>query len=342
MPNSETIRLVIDGQDLSGWTGATIDMSIATIADAFSLSAPFDPADSKIRSLLRPFAYQEIMLYIGDEPLLTGILESVEGTIESGERTLTIQGRSKTGQIVDCSIDGPLEHSGLTLAAIARQVCRPFGVTVRADTDSPAIEHARAEYGETVASYLGRLAAVRNILLGSSFKGELILASAVALKSAPVRASLVEGTAPVLSVRASFDSTSRFSRYRAATQFAGEPDIIGTVTDPAIKLTRPRLALVPDSDIDPNQTAARLRAEANVKAITATVTVAGWKRPDGERWSERQAVTLKAPSAMLPTETAWIISSASYKLDASGQSVTLDLVLPETYAGENPKATPWA
>jgi prophage tail gpP-like protein len=342
MPNSETIRLVVSGQELTGWTGATIDMSIATIADAFSLSTPYDPTDSKIASLLKPFGYQKAEVYVGDEILVKGIIEHLAPSLESGQRILTIQGRSLTGQLVDCSIDGALEHSGLTLAAIARQLCRPFGIAVRADTDSPVIEHARAEYGETVASYLGRLASVRNILLGTSFKGELVLYSATALKSAPVRASLVEGIAPVLSVSAQFDATSRYSLYRAATQFAGEPDIVGTVTDPGVSLHRPHLGLVPDSDIDPNKTASRLRAEANVKAITATVSLAGWRRPDGQRWSERQAVTLKAPSAMLSKEAAWIISSASYKLDANGQSVNLDLVLPETYAGENPKVQPWA
>ena len=106
--------------------------------------------------------------------MLSGRIDKVE---PSGG-IITVQGRALTGILGDCSIEGELEHSGLTLGQIARKLCAPFGLSVRVDRDTTAIEVARAEYGQSVADFLNSLAAPRNILLNSSYSGQLVISSA--------------------------------------------------------------------------------------------------------------------------------------------------------------------
>ena len=57
---SDIVRLVINGSEIAGWTGATISMNLDTIADAFSVSAPFDHEKKDIRDAFRPFGYQRV------------------------------------------------------------------------------------------------------------------------------------------------------------------------------------------------------------------------------------------------------------------------------------------
>lgn len=338
---SDQVRLIVGGREFAGWTGVTISMAVDQVADAFSVSAPFDPDSAEIRAAFLPFDYTSVQLYIDDDILLTGRVDKIDAGDESG-RKLTVTGRALPGQLVDCSIDGPLEYTGLTLAAIARQLCRPFGITVRADNDTAAIESARAEYGQTVAEFLNSLAGPRNMLLNSSFDGKLVISAGSRYSSAPVVAALAEGKAPLLTVAASFDGTKRFSLYKYATQFGGVPDISGSVQDTRIPIYRPILTVAEDADADFRATAGRMRVRAYSEAIGVNVKINGWRRPDGLRWADRQIVTLIAPGAMLYTETKYLVASVAYKMDESGLFTDLRLVLPETYSGSAPGATPWA
>jgi len=340
MRSPDDVRLVINGREYAGWTGVSIDMAVDTISDAFSVSVPFDPSLPAFRDL-RPRQYPRVEVYIGDDIILTGTLEHIAAPLTEDGRMLTLQGRSLTGPLNDCSIDGPLEYNGLALSTIASQVCKPFGIKVRADNDTNPIDLARADYGDTPARFLNSLAAPRLLLLNSSYDGKLVISWGRALKDRPVVADFTEGEYPLLSASATFDDAKVYSVYKAATQFAGEPGVVGTSRDASIKAYRPLLVSVGEVDEKPDTTAARLRAESEASAFSASASVAGWRRPDGKLWAERQAVTLLAPSSLLRTRAKYIVAGCTFTLSPEGKQTTFRLVLPETYSGEIPRSTPW-
>ena len=339
---SEELRIVIGGTELTGWTAATIEMHIDQLADAFSVSAPFDPSDKILSTIFKPYEYQAVELYIGADIALKGRLDSIATSLTPEGRLLTIQGRSSTAQLIDCSIDGALEFYSFPLSGLCREICKPFGIGIRADADTAAIDMARAEYGQAPIDFLNSIARPLNLYFGSSFDGKLIIWPGSSLNSAPVRSALVEGEPPVLSVTASFDGTGRYSLYKAATQFAGEPDLVGTAQDASIKVHRPRLYSIGDSDADPSLTARKLRSEAIARSFIASVTVSGWRRQDGQLWSERQIVTLKAPGALLKTETKYVISNVSQTLTTGEKTTVLQLAPIAAYSGATMEVTPWA
>lgn len=340
---SDDVRLVVEGKEFRGWTGVTIEMAIDQVADAFSLSMPYDSDRAELRDAFRPFGYQCVQVYIDDDLLITGRVDKVEAKSDAGDRTLTVQGRSLTGALVDCSIDGALEFSGLALSTIARQVCRPFGLTVRADNDTDALEVARAEYGQSAAEFLLSLASPRALFLNSGYDGKLVISWARSLVNRPPVAALIEGQHPLLSVEASFDGTKRFSVHKVSTQFAGEVDITGQASDAGVPLYRPHLVAAGDADTDPSVTAARSRTASIGASVAVSAGVSGWRRPDGKRWAERQIVTLRAPGAKLTTERNWLTAGVTLKMDASsGRTADMRLVMPEVYAGSAPAVLPWA
>ena len=74
---SDSVRLLINGREFTGWTAATISMSIDNCADAFSLTAPFDPSDPAVKAAFVPRKYQDVQVKIGDDTVLTGRVEKV-------------------------------------------------------------------------------------------------------------------------------------------------------------------------------------------------------------------------------------------------------------------------
>lgn len=338
----DIVRLIINGRDFSGWTAATISMSIDNAADAFSLTAPFDPSDPAVKAAFVPRKYQDVQVLIGDDVVLTGRVEKVAPHSGPDGRTLNVQGRSLTGQLVDCSIDGELEFSGLTLAAIARKLARPFGVSVRADADTPAIEIASAKFGQSPYDFMASLAGPRNMLLNSSYEGQLVITDGKALAIRDPIATIIEGRPPFISCDPDFDSTACFSYYKVSSQQDGFSDVPGKVTDSTIARYRPRLIEQDDAGTDPRLAAAWERSKAFADSMTVGVQISGWRRPDGKRWAERQLITLQAPGAMLSRESKWLIAGVSHKLSNDDAKVTdLRLIIPETYAGTIPKVLPW-
>jgi prophage tail gpP-like protein len=361
---SDEVRVVINGKEFTGWEAVTLEMAVDHIADGLSITAPWDPARKELREAFR--GYNPVELFIDDDLYLTGTVDKATPDLSKDDRKITVECRSLTGVLADCSHDGPTEYTGLALSTICRQVCKPFKVAVRADNDTAPIPEARAEYGQNAADFLNSLAAPRNILLNCSYKGELVLTWGGALMNRPPVARLVEGQYPVEAVGGSRDWTKLFSVYKVATQFAGVPDIIDVARDSSVRIYRPLLQALPDAAASPKdaealaaldesagkktkdyrpRTAARLRAQAIAEACPVSVSLTGWRRPDGKRWAERQVVTLLAPSAMIYEEIAFVVSSCRLSMDASGgRATSLSLVLPETYSGTMPKdaAKLWA
>ena len=358
-----TVAIQIGGRSFTGWDEVAIEMAIDQCADGFSLSAAYDPDRADLAAAFRDGIYNTCTITIDGEAVLTGRVERIDAESNADDRTIKVQGRSLTAPLVDCGIDRYLQFQLFTLAGLCRLVCKPFGIAVRADYNTGDIEAATAEYGQTAFDFLNSVASPRNFFLNSSYKGELVITDATALLHLPVVAALIEGKTPLLSVATENDGTKRFSVYKLATQYAGEPDRVGQAIDSSVPIYRPHLAMVGDINFapdlpaaaakkamaaeafadNPNASAARARTMAFASSFSARATVIGWKTPNGLRWHERQIVTLYAPGAMLSTEMRYVIAGIIFKLHPdTGERVEMRLVLPELYAGGMPKALPWA
>ena len=340
---SDDVTLEIAGRAFGGWESLTIERTLDSVADAFAVQAPFDPDQPEIRAAFKPFGYHAVSVKIDGELVLTGRVESVSPTTTAGDRAISVQGRSLTGALVDCAVDGiGYQFDGLTLAAIARRVCAPFGLAVDAKRDSAAFTEARAQPGDTAFWFLNRLAQDAGLLLTCDTVGRLVVTK-VTPGAAPV-AALIEGTGPLREASAVYDGTRRFSLYRVLQQQDGEPDIVGTADDSGVGVYRPTVDTGAEGDAK-NVTAAAAwrRALGLAEAVGVDVTVSGWRSRSGAIWVPGNTVTLDAPGAYVLRETPFVVAAVRLTLDAQdGRTTALRLVLPATYTGEMPGAYPWA
>jgi len=340
---ADLVTLEINGKDFAGWESLTITRTLDSCADAFSLSAPFDPVKFKNYASFRPFGYQSVRLKIDDEKILTGRIESVSPSISASDRMINVQGRSLTGSLVDCSIDGQgFNFKGLSLSQIAKKLCSPFSVSVVSISEAELpLMVANASPGQSVFDFLNQLAKDLSLLLTCNADGNLVITK-VLPGGKPVDA-IIEGERKLLSANGSFDGTKIFSAYKVLMQQDGKNDIMGKALDGSIPIYRPLTSTGSDADAkDVQKSAEWKRALAISGAVGLSVTMAGWRTSNGLLWSPGQVVTLKAPGAFILKESPFLISEASLTLDTSqGKTSALKLVLPATYSGKLPEVYPW-
>ncbi|MFW6312268.1 MAG: phage baseplate assembly protein [Spirochaetota bacterium] len=337
------ITLVVNGQTFRGWQGVTIEQNEDSVADGFALDAPFDPAIKSLREGFRPFGYQFAQLYIGRDLLLRGTIEQISPSIAASGRLISVGGRSVTGAMVECSVEGSgAEFAGHKLRTICEWVAGLFGVEVQDDTeDTGDIAETRPEPGQSAFDFLNSLAKGKGRLLTSDSRGVLTI-SMPSDQAEPV-ASLVEGEWPLLGVAAEYDGTKRFSRYIVYLDQDGTPGVRGVAEDDGVKIYRPTRVDNPNtSATDASRAAAWERTLSLVSATSVNVTAAGWRNADGAVWRKGEPVTLLAPSAMIYREATFRIAGVTMRIDEDqGRITELRLVLPEAYTASMPGAYPW-
>ena len=167
---SDVPEVEFNGRIYDGWQKCAINMSIKDIADSFALTVDdFSPASAGDMS---------VKIVIGDDPLLNGWLDDVDTSTVPDREGTRISGRSKAGDLVDCSaiVQGG-ELRNLTLLDACRSLCQPFGIGVTALTDTGArFDRIKIEQGETVSQVVDRISRERGFnAMAESFSGDLAL-----------------------------------------------------------------------------------------------------------------------------------------------------------------------
>jgi prophage tail gpP-like protein len=176
-----------------------------------------------------------ITILADGEPLLTGWIDRPFFRWNGGAVECHITGRDKTGDLVDCAAlpSGPTEFHGVDLLHVAKQVCAPFGITVKADVDIGApFDRLALHKHQTALVFLESAARQRSVLLVSDGTGGLLL----------TRGGSTRGPAPlaiggnIQEVEVEFDWTERFSDFYVtqdtARKRAGGPALSSAMTPP--------------------------------------------------------------------------------------------------------------
>jgi len=353
---SDVVSIQVDGQSISGWTGVTIEQAIDNCADAFSISAPFDPERANLRERFKPFGYKPCKVYIGDDLIITGRIEKVELTDSVDGQTLIVQGRNSTGVLVDCYIDEVgYQYNKRTLRGIIKLLIAKYDIELEPDPDKKIdtgiIQECAAEPGQKIFDFLAKLAEGYGLFLSSNTKGELVLSYPPEAGN-PV-ASIVAGESPYIGGSASYDGSTRFSRYKVIVQDFAEKPLHGYATDPDVPIYRPSVELGETTLTDRKEawddicsTAIHKRALAFARSARNTVSVSGWRDGNGVLWKKGSTITLLAPALMIRREWDFVLAGITLKIDESqGRVADLRLVLPQAYKNKMPdkesEVYPW-
>lgn len=333
---ADAVTLTIGGERHDGWTSVDVTRSIDTMCSSFRLDLTTHWADRPTPFKLEAGAACSVQ--VAGETLITGYIDTVSPRIDEQTRGISLAGRDRTADLIDCSaIASPGSWRDTSIEAIASQLAKPFGVTVVAKAPTgPKLRRFAIQQGETVQAAIERLCRFAGLLAVSTSTGSLALI--VPSAAAPV-VTLKEG-GNILAASADHDVSGRFSRYVVKGQSAGDDHANGkTVSqprgeafDPAVRRYRPLLVIAEEQTTLANA-GMRARWEATSRAgraQSAIVTVQGWRNDAGGLFAPNTIATVDSPSLFMAGRM--LIQAVSLRLDDRGTVAELTVTPPEAWS----------
>jgi prophage tail gpP-like protein len=346
-----TLSLIVGGKRFGGWTDVRVTRSIEHGAGDFEIGCTQVSPGQDTRFVIPEGSTCEV--WIGNDKVLTGYVDVIGIEREAEHASCRIAGRSKTGDLVDCSPNHTeVELAGQDLAAIARKVCAPFGIEVVADNTGPAYAVAAKHHGETAWKMIERLARQRRLLVLDDEQGRLVLAQ---LAKSVADDKLVYPSDGLKKLSTKRDSSKRFSVYTvkaqagqrwlgAGTSDGSDPSIGGTLAhvegviyDRGVTRYRPKTIL---SEGAAKKEGALQRAEWEARraigqALRIGVTRVGWRQSSGALWKPNLLVPMTIPSGNIDQQLA--LAAVHYvKSEERGTVCDLELAPPDAFTPEPP------
>lgn len=330
---TDVVTLSVNGLDFQGWKSVRIEAGIERIARSFELSVTDKwPGSAEQVRRVKPGDLCEVS--IGGDLVCTGYVDATPIDYDAHGVTIMVRGRSKTGDLVDCSADNtPGQWKGLTADAIAQKLTGQYGINVipEAATGAAITDH-QIQQGETAFESLDRLARLRQMLVTDNESGDVVLASPGSGGSASTALELGEN---ILSASAGFDFTDVYSSYTVKGQKTGTDDAFGTAaaqsTGTAVdgNIKRRRVLIVRQSgQADSDTCQKRAAYEQQVRAAKAgeiRYRVVGWRQNGGALW--RPNLTVSVTDDIMQVNSSLLITEVIYTLDDSGMIAEL-VVMP--------------
>ncbi len=334
------VALWLGERGWSGWTEVSIDRGIDTVAGSFDLTIT-----DKYRTGVVGIAIEEgaqCQVTLGGVPLITGYVDAVRRSLSAEAHSISIRGRDKAADLVDCSaINAPGSWSNQRLEAIAREIAKPFGVSidVKVDTGKPFTKFA-LQPGETAWAAIERMARYRGVIAWSAGDGTIVLGNP---DSGLVTGQLIEGV-NILSADRESDLSQRFSAYTLKGQASGSDSRNGRTTtqvkaeaqDNGVKRYRPMIVIGGEQS-DTASLTRRAKWEAQTRAArgeTLQVTVPGWyvgSSADSAIWQAGARTAVSIPT--LGVEAALLVERVRFARDGeNGTTTDLALVPPDAWA----------
>lgn len=344
------MELEVNGIRYARFTTASAFISLDSIARGFSFTAV------SIGGLPLPFKGGEPCRVIVDGfPVIDGFIEVVNVDYDSGSHTITIEGRSKTGDLVDSSLEGKEINAPISLKKIIEDVISEIGLNIAVVDNTNIEDFNEAEdklgpaIGENAFVFIERLARKRQVLLTSSSGSDIVITRSEPTQiEVKLQNILGSNNNNIISGAVSYDRTNRFRDYIVKSQqntsslaFSGNADLTDVVDQKGSALdteVRPGRRLVMRAEKASSNDQAKERAiwEANIRRTRSqvySVNLNGYRTQNGELWSTNKLVSITDEFADI--DARMLINTIEFKFDtADGRTTALGFVDKDAYQVE--------
>jgi len=252
------IRLLVNGREYGGWTSARVTRGIEAVAGSFALDV-----SERWDGQAEPWPIQEedeCEVRLEGTTLLKGYVDTRSHAFDATSHSLSVEGRDKTGALVDCSaLLSQWEFSKIGVLELCQTVAAPFDITVslqdglsdtaittsgastsrRLTSGTPGSVGSKGKSssmklgqpvvkltinpGDSPFEVIDRACRMVGVLPVSDGNGGLLLTRAGGSRATT---ALIEG-GNILTASATFDATRRYRRYIVSGQAAGTDDLFG-------------------------------------------------------------------------------------------------------------------
>jgi len=335
------IKLFVGDKVYDGWLGFTIVRSLEAPAGTFNLTV-----SDKWPGQLKPWPIQPgeaCRLELCGKALIDGYVDETDYSLSGDDRGLTVTGRDKTGDLVDCSyVESPNQWQGADLQAIAAALAKPFDVKVTLEGPNDKITNFKVEPGETAFEAIARLCKLKGLLAYPGPGGQLTLAPASSQSL-----GLTIDERDYISLAVKYSQAERYSEYfvkgqrptleagRDAEAARRNSQTVDQAKDPGVKRYRPLMVLSEGPGAEARERALWEASTRAGKALTVEATVlfygpeqmrGGWSM---ELWPLNRLITINSPALNLEREL--LITQTQFELSESGHTTTLTLTRPDAY-----------
>jgi len=333
------VELFVDGKIYSGWKDVVVTRSIKALSGSFSLSITDRWADQREPWLLQPL--QQVVLKLEGQQVIGGYIDSLNVDIDKSSRVITVNGRDKTADFIDCSYVGSTPFSGVKLEYIARVLAKQFNLEVLVvGNTGDVFESYTFNQGETCFEILDKAARQRGFLVTSTVEGKILITRPNQTRSN----TIIEEGKNLLTGSSSFDFSDVFSSYTVkgqnsplANEISGSQNytIKAASSDESVTRFRP-FVIVSETLSTLKSAQQRAQWEATTRAAKASrfkAQIVGWTKQDGTLWLPNELVRLRSKS--IGVDDDLLIVSVKLNLnDKSGSTVELDLERKDAYLPE--------
>lgn len=348
-----TIKLEVNGRQYSQFNNASINSRLDALSSAFGIEVTSNSEMSL------PFTGGEpCRIFVDGELVLTGSIEVVSIDFSARRHTIKIEGRDKTGDLLDSTL-GPissLSGNGLTLKKLIETIVSELGVDVEViDNVNPEPFNAAEDIGspqpgDNAFEFIEKFTRKRQVLISNNSEGNIVISKSEGTNTNSVLRN-VRGSNEnnIMSASVSYDTTGRFNVYKFTSSlnlislnFAGLVSAKDTVdqtsepvTDRAVRKGR-QMVLISELSASKEQNNDRAEWEKKIRQARGrvySVVVDGFRNQDGNLWANNTLVTVNDDFADINSQM--LINSVGFSFDlAGGSQTTLTLVEPDAYTIE--------
>lgn len=331
--------LKVNGENYGGWESFSIQRSIEQVSGIFRLEVTDRWALNQERRPINTDDECELIYINADNQatsLITGFVDEVGIGYDADSHTISISGRDKTMDIVDCSAQyrtGQIFDA--SILKVARLLTIPYGIEVSADANIGAnFNEVTIDDGETIHEVIEKLARSRGVLLLSKDGRLQITEPSTERISTPL-----EFGNNIKSCDATFSTRERFHTYLVKAQSAADDSWPGieaanpsaTVTDTNARSPRLKIIVAEEGN---NSNDCRKRGEWNRNVAIArstgiTYTVQGVEHSPGQLWVENKMVRVIDPYTGVNQDL--LIVAVEYSKGDDGTNTALTVAPREAY-----------
>jgi len=329
------ITLKIEGAAYGGWKTVQLTRSIEQFAQTFRVG--FSESWSQQEEPIPILEGQAVAIEVDGETILNGFVENNQIDYSDDNHTMSVEGRSKTGDLVDSAAiyrTGQWQNTGLL--AIARDLLTDYDITASSETNlGGKFKEFAIQDSETIFECLDRAARMKGVLQATDPDGNLLFTRA----SRTTLTTVLERGVNILSGSRRGDFRDRHSRYIVKTQVRGTDEFFGkdasgisrVSVDSDVARERP-LILMAEGQETGAELQKRADWERNVRAGRSrrlTYTVQDWTNDQGV-WDANKLVRVK-DSFLRVDETLLITTAQLLRSNEQGTITRLELTNKEAF-----------
>lgn len=328
---------------LDGWQDVRFTRGVERCPSDFQISmTDLYPMANPPAMQIQPGDYCEV--FLGADRVSTGWVDQFIPGFNDGAHTVTVTGRSKCQDLVDCAAvyDG-FQLSNASALYIAQKLCAPFGIQAAlapGTLQGAPVEQVVILAGETAYDVLERVCRYRGLLLYDTTSGDLEISG---IGKATAASGFQEGMNVERAV-AVYSMNQKFSDYYAIYQgldqfsdIGGAPNQIAHLVDPSVPRYRPRVVL--SESVMGGSAIAEDRAKWELsrrqgRSFLVRLTTDSWRDVAGDLYAPNTLAPLILPSLKLGSPQApamWLIAEATYKRGKKGTTCDLVLMPPQAF-----------